>query len=339
MDRTRPQKTEGLGVDGGSISFVVGESITGKTLIEFLHDTVSRLLGENRGSGDGRAQGIAFDDGEVGRTKIFQRATIDENPVAGCGEFLDRTAHGQNGGFEDIKTVDFRRRGLADSEGCAGPIRQFLEETLSFSAGQLLGIAQALGPHGPTGKNVNGGHDRAGQTAATCFVNAAHPTGYREGKLFFPRPREGHGQSFPTLVGLLALSCFSSRAGFFGALVDFDLQRTFLAPEIKEAGTTGATGFIHDDFFDPGRVKGKHALDTFAIADAANGKAFVNATAFAGDDNTGENLDAFLITFFDPGMDLDGVADFEGGDLFFELFSFDFIDEFHSFVLGSLFVN
>jgi hypothetical protein len=38
-------------------------------------------------------------------------------------------------------------------------------------------------------------------------------------------------------------------------------------------------------------------------------------------------------------MDLDGVADFEGGDLFFELFSFDFIDEFHSFVLGLWFVN
>jgi hypothetical protein len=58
-------------------------------------------------------------------------------------------------------------------------------------------------------------------------------------------------------------------------------------------------------------MKGEDSLDTLVIDDSADGEVFVDAAAFAGDDDAGENLNAFLVSFFYSAANIDGIPDLE----------------------------
>src|ERR1041385_7938741 len=53
------------------------------------------------------------------------------------------------------------------------------------------------------------------------------------------------------------------------------------------------------DFINARRIDREDSFHTFAIADAANGKALIQAAATAANDDAGEYLDSFLIAFDD----------------------------------------
>src|SRR5687768_9749832 len=70
----------------------------------------------------------------------------------------------------------------------------------------------------------------------------------------------------------------------------------------------------------------EHALDSFAVGNAPDRERFVQAPAFATDDDARKNLDPLLVAFDDPGMHADAVADLEFGHLSLELLLFDSVN-------------
>src|SRR6478609_10688098 len=97
--------------------------------------------------------------------------------------------------------------------------------------------------------------------------------------------------------------------------------------EVVEAGAARLGLLLDLDLLDVGRVDREHALDALAVADAADGEVLVDAAAFVGDDDAGENLDALLVTFTDLGVDTDAVTDFERGDGMLHLGGGDIFDD------------
>jgi hypothetical protein len=95
----------------------------------------------------------------------------------------------------------------------------------------------------------------------------------------------------------MSLRKFDGLSGSLAEVVEFGLS-SFSASD----------GFYVDDV---GRVEWEDSLDAFVIDDAADGEVFVYATAFAGDNGAGENLDAFLVAFFYTAANIDGVPDLE----------------------------
>jgi hypothetical protein len=75
-----------------------------------------------------------------------------------------------------------------------------------------------------------------------------------------------------------------------------------------EASTTHFTSFGHFDFSDFRAMKRENTLDAFSVGNLADGKRFIDAAAFAGNDNACEELDTFFVTFDNAGVNFDGVA-------------------------------
>ena len=69
----------------------------------------------------------------------------------------------------------------------------------------------------------------------------------------------------------------------------------------------------------------ENALHPFAVADAAHRKSFVYPMPPAPDHNAGKNLDAFLVAFYDLGMDAHRVANAKFRGVLAVLFRFNFI--------------
>src|SRR5438034_9150327 len=79
------------------------------------------------------------------------------------------------------------------------------------------------------------------------------------------------------------------------------------AQEIQ-LGAPGVALFFHFHFGDARRMDWKHALDPFTVGNATHGESLVQAGAFAANNDTAKNLDAFLVAFAHPGMDAHAVA-------------------------------
>jgi hypothetical protein len=97
-----------------------------------------------------------------------------------------------------------------------------------------------------------------------------------------------------------------------------------------EASTTDFTSFGHFDFSDFRAMQRENTLDAFSVGNLADGKRFVDAAAFAGNDNACEELDTFFVTFDNAGVNFDGVAYIEGCNIFLKLLGVDFVDGIHS---------
>jgi hypothetical protein len=69
----------------------------------------------------------------------------------------------------------------------------------------------------------------------------------------------------------------------------------------------------------------ENAFHALAIADAADGEGGIQSMTPAANDDAGKNLDAFLITFNDLGMDAHAVAHGKNGRFLPILFRFNFV--------------
>ena len=74
-------------------------------------------------------------------------------------------------------------------------------------------------------------------------------------------------------------------------------------------------------------MKGEDTLDAFAIGNFADREGFVQAAAFAGNDDASEDLDTLFVTLDDSGVNFHGVADAKGCHVLLELLGFDFSDD------------
>src|SRR5436309_2067865 len=67
--------------------------------------------------------------------------------------------------------------------------------------------------------------------------------------------------------------------------------------KVSELRATNRALAFHFDLVHARRMHREHALDTLAVADAADGEHFVQATSAFADHHAGENLDALFVAF------------------------------------------
>jgi hypothetical protein len=84
------------------------------------------------------------------------------------------------------------------------------------------------------------------------------------------------------------------------------------------------------DFCNARGVYGEYAFDAFAVTDAANGEVRIQAGALAADDDAAIYLNALLVTFDDPAMNLDRIAYAKLRDILLELLPLDFVNHAHA---------
>src|SRR3954469_1880822 len=143
--------------------------------------------------------------------------------------------------------------------------------------------------------------------------------------------------------GLSAFRRCGLRGSAAAGVLLFDESGTF-AEAVAQVGQLGTadTAFAFDlDPFHARRMEREDALDTLTITDTANGEGGIQTAATASDDDARKNLDTFLVTFHDFGVDAHGVADLEWGWLFPKLFGFNFVKQClaHKFILSPVFAT
>jgi hypothetical protein len=79
-------------------------------------------------------------------------------------------------------------------------------------------------------------------------------------------------------------------------------------------------------------MQGDYPLDTQAGNDAAKSYCLGDTSAIFGDDRTRESLDTLLVALDNLDIDLDRVADIEGGQVFLHIFQADFLNGVHLFL-------
>src|SRR6266480_6432896 len=71
----------------------------------------------------------------------------------------------------------------------------------------------------------------------------------------------------------------------------------------------------------------EHALDAFAVTDAADGEGAIETTSAPANDDAGENLDSLFVAFDDFGVDAHLITDFEFRRIFPKLFGLNFVKQ------------
>ena len=166
--------TEGLqggGVDRGIVALVAGEAVAGVFGIQRHHQPVPRRLGKDGGGGDRQGQAVALDN-RLDRARQFEPVVaIYQGRGRRDRQRLDRTAHCQAGGAQDVELIDLFHRGEADAPGQGTGLDLDLQG-LAPGVGQGLGVVDTGGQvvgiedHRPR-------RDRPGPGPATCLVHAA----------------------------------------------------------------------------------------------------------------------------------------------------------------------
>jgi hypothetical protein len=193
VDGAGSESLEGAEVIGSAVAFVLGEAVAGVELVELEHETVACDLGEDTGGCDARAQGIAFDEGGLGKRDAGDVEAVDEDVIWRGLELMEGEEHGLVGGVEDVDGVDAVGFHASDGVMDGGVRGEEGEEGVALGGGELFGVVKPGEVFGqavviPIGGQDNcGGHDWAGERAAAGFVESGDSPGAVEGQLAFER--------------------------------------------------------------------------------------------------------------------------------------------------------
>jgi len=183
-------KGKGTRVFGGSVALMILQTVRGVKRGEFRHGSVARNLGQDRGSGDGGAAGVALDNGDfrAGEARLF--VAVDEAEMGLKRQTRDGAAHGEEAGLEDIVGVDFLDGGEAEGPAHVGMAAEKMAEFLPLLDRELLRVVevrvpQAVGQHGR--RRV----DRPGPAAAPDFIDTRHQRGVGGTQAALEFPSEG----------------------------------------------------------------------------------------------------------------------------------------------------
>jgi hypothetical protein len=83
------------------------QSVAGVKHGEFRHGAIARDLGDDRRGGDGGTTRVAIDDGEFPAGETGFLVAVDQAQVRLHAQALDRAAHGEKAGAENIVRLDF----------------------------------------------------------------------------------------------------------------------------------------------------------------------------------------------------------------------------------------
>src|SRR5208337_525615 len=111
-------------------------------------------------------------------------------------------------------------------------------------------------------------------------------------------------------------------------------QSRCLAPQlaqIVELRAAHPAGTNHFDPIDNGRVQGENAFHSLAEGGLANREGGVIPGSPLADDCAFEDLNSFLVTFFDFDVHTHGISGLERGQVFFHLQLFNLFERVHDF--------
>jgi hypothetical protein len=93
-------------MDLSAVTFMLAEAILRKMGAEVTHHSVPRNFSDHTGSGDGKAEAIAIDNGALGNWKGNNWQAIDQHVLRRAGECCNGLAHRSVGRAQNIDSVD-----------------------------------------------------------------------------------------------------------------------------------------------------------------------------------------------------------------------------------------
>lgn len=107
MDLARSMFGDRRQVLGRSVSHMSFEPVDRVPACHLDHEAIARALRQDRGGGDACVPGVALDDRLGGAMKAVRNSIAVDRRLAGLDrQTLDRLAHRQHGGLEDVGPVD-----------------------------------------------------------------------------------------------------------------------------------------------------------------------------------------------------------------------------------------
>src|SRR5206468_1493725 len=91
---------------GGSVTFVLGETVLGELFVDARHNAVARDLGDDAGGGDGEAFAVAFDDGGLRDADGRDVQAVYEDVIGFDGQGVEGQLHRPPGGAEDVVAIN-----------------------------------------------------------------------------------------------------------------------------------------------------------------------------------------------------------------------------------------
>lgn len=126
---------------------MLGETIAGIFLVEFVHDPVPGNLRQDTGGRNAQTYAVSTDERRVLDWKSFHRKAINKNMGAMMTVLKQsgyRAGHGKMSSPQDIQLPDFFRTALGHEEFHGGIPRQPDKKNLPLLVVQFLGIIQSL---------------------------------------------------------------------------------------------------------------------------------------------------------------------------------------------------
>ncbi len=97
---------QALGMQGGTIPFVLMKTIVRVQVMIKHHQHIAHHFGDNGRAGDHVTALIAMDNRPRGDGRRRRMEPIDENPIRGCGKVTERVLHGEERRGENIVLVN-----------------------------------------------------------------------------------------------------------------------------------------------------------------------------------------------------------------------------------------
>lgn len=135
--RQQPIGLDGLVVGLGAVALVFAKAVLRVLLVQLAQDPVPADFGQDGRRRHAGAFGVPLDDGLPGDGKGRHPVAVDEGVVRRDPQGLHRTAHGQEGGLEDVHPVDLLHGAPADAVG-QGLFPYHVEQGLPLLLGELL---------------------------------------------------------------------------------------------------------------------------------------------------------------------------------------------------------
>ena len=158
------------------------------------HEFIADLLGDDAGSGDGGAVGVAVHQGLMGIAQFGEWQAVDQD-LPGIEAIEDTghgATHGDGGGDTDVEAVDLANggSGYRDAEGA---LTDTGNEPFALGGAQELGVAKSGDALDVGGEDDGGGDNGSGEWTATDFIDADEEMTDRPAGLFLAQGGSGCG--------------------------------------------------------------------------------------------------------------------------------------------------
>jgi len=148
-----------------------GKAELRKLAVDFPHQAVAGDFGDDAGGRDREREAVALDDGVMRHRETAHRQAVDEAMIGRGIDGLDRPAHREVAGAQDVEAVDFQAIGHGHRPDDLRISGEFLIEDLPSCGGDFFGIIEARAGKTARQDDGGGGH-RTGQRSTPGLIHS-----------------------------------------------------------------------------------------------------------------------------------------------------------------------